>query len=117
MITRRTKTQARELADVVDIATLSQALGNVQGKLDLLIAAVDKLDQDAESARAKVQTDVADIKSRLASVERGFAEIEPIVKRIESDRIKALGFVAGLSVAGGALGTKAVVLLQRVFGG
>lgn len=92
-------------------------LGRLEGQVGLLIQAVDKLDKDAEDARAIVRQDISDIKSRLIGVERELREMGPIVKRFETGRMQALGFILGLGVAGGALGAKLAEAARGFLGG
>lgn len=107
----------RKADEVVDIASLSHALGNVQGKLDLVIAALNKLDDDSATSRGAMRTDIADVKTRVANVERVIEEMEPIVAQLRDDRMKLLGFMAAVGVFAGAVGAKVAAAASRALGG
>ena len=97
---------------MANIADLSNALGQVQGKLDLVIAALNKLDSDSSASRGAMRSDIADMRTRVENVERVIEEMEPIVMRLRDDRMKTIGFLTAISLGGGAVGAKALAFLK-----
>lgn len=103
--------------ELADITGLSRALGNVEGKLDLVIAALNKLDEDSATSRGLMRSDIVDMRTRLAGVVRVVEEIEPIVAQLRDDRLKLLGFMAAVGLFAGAIGAKIAAAAGKIFGG
>lgn len=103
--------------------SIEASVGELKGKLDMLIKIVEESEKKSAASRADIRERVEEVYSRMAGVEQSVANLasrvtvmEPFVDKAQKWEQRGIGALAAVGMVAGAVGSALTYFKDSVVG-